>query len=185
MPLEHKTTALEVPHHPVSHQFDRTDVISKPGRDFCVAARTDSGRILSLAVGWGLALQSGRSTHQRDSLAQAKPARRSLTFLLAWFAVTTNLKIGVVHKENPAGRAITELLISLNLEADHAQLFVRPIGREEADANIASTPCGLMISMRSCARTCISFAKCPGLRPCAGPAQNMNIPTSRLYSDTG
>ena len=53
---------------------------------------------------------------------------------------TTNLKIGVVHKENPAGRAITKLLTSLDLEAEHAQLFVRPVGREEADANTARTP---------------------------------------------
>ena len=51
-----------------------------------------------------------------------------------------NLKIGVVHKENPAGRAITKLLTSPDLEAEHAQFFVRPVGREEADANTARTP---------------------------------------------
>ena len=65
---------------------------------------------------------------------------RSLTFLLAWIAITTNLKVGVVHKENPAGRAITKLLTSLDLAAEHAQLFIRPVGREEADANTACTP---------------------------------------------
>ena len=60
--------------------------------------------------------------------------------MLAWIAITTNLKIGVVHKENPAGRAITKLLTSLDLEEEHSRLFVRPVGREEADANTARTP---------------------------------------------
>ena len=74
---------------------------------------------------------------------------RSLTFLLAWIAIATNLKIGVVHKENPAGRAITKLLTSLDLEEERARLFVRPVGREEAGANTASTPYDL--AMQKCA----------------------------------
>ena len=41
---------------------------------------------------------------------------RHATFLLVWLASTTNLKIGVVHKENPAGRAITKLLGSPALD---------------------------------------------------------------------
>ena len=53
-------------------------------------------------------------------------------------AMTSNLKIGVVHKENPAGRAITKLLASLCLDNEHARLFVRAVGREEAAANTAS-----------------------------------------------
>ena len=63
--------------------------------------------------------------------------------------MTTNLKIGVVHKENPAGRAITKLLASLCLSNEHARLFVRSVGREEAAANTASTQYDL--AMQQCA----------------------------------
>ena len=52
-----------------------------------------------------MALQTGRLTLAVAGVSGAGKTR-SLTFLLAWFAVATNLKIGVVHKENPAGRAI-------------------------------------------------------------------------------
>ena len=62
---------------------------------------------------------------------------RSLTFLLAWQALTTHLKIAVVHKENPAGRAITKLLTAFELKPDHQRYFVRPVSREEAEANTA------------------------------------------------
>ena len=71
---------------------------------------------------------------------------RSLTFLSAWIAITTNR---VVHKENPASRAFTKLLASLDLDTEHAKLFVRPVGREEAAANTASTPHDL--AMQNCA----------------------------------
>ena len=83
-------------------------------------------------------LRSGRST-----LAVAggfgAGKTRSLTFLLAWLALTTHSKIAVVHKENPAGRAITKLLTTFELEPDHQQFFIRPVGREEAEANTVST----------------------------------------------
>ena len=65
--------------------------------------------------------------------------RGLLTFLLVWLALTTNLKIGVVYKENPAGRAITKLLGSLALDNEQAKLFVRAVSREEHMANAAST----------------------------------------------
>ena len=58
---------------------------------------------------------------------------------MAWFAITTNLRFGVAHKENPAGRAITKLLSSLDLDEDQQTLFVRPVGKEEANAKTAST----------------------------------------------
>ena len=58
--------------------------------------------------------------------------------MLAWFALTTNLHFGVSHKENPAGRAITKLLSSLDLNEDQQALFIRPVGKEEANANTAS-----------------------------------------------
>ena len=49
------------------------------------------------------------------------------------------MRFGVAHKENPAGRAITKLLSSLELDDDQQALFIRPVGREEAAANTAST----------------------------------------------
>ena len=61
-------------------------------------------------------LQTGRSTLAVAGVFGAGKTR-SLTFPLAWIAITTNLKIGMVHKENPTGRAITKLLISLDLES--------------------------------------------------------------------
>ena len=63
----------------------------------------------------------------------------ALTFLLAWLALTTHLKIAVVHKENPAGRAITKLLTAFDLEPDHQRYFMRPVSREEAETNTACT----------------------------------------------
>ena len=91
-----------------------------------------------LALSMVAALQSGRSTLAIAGVFGAGKTR-SLTYLLAWFALTTNLRFGVAHKENPAGRAITRLLDTLDLTADQQTLFVRPVGREEAAANTAST----------------------------------------------
>ena len=51
----------------------------------------------------------------------------------------TRPSTAVVHKENPAGRAIAKLLATFELEPDHHQRFTRPVGREEAEANTAST----------------------------------------------
>ena len=64
-----------------------------------------------------MALRTGRSTIAVAVFGAGKT--RSLTFLLAWLAITTNLKIGVVHKDNPAGRAIMKLLTSFDLKASH------------------------------------------------------------------
>ena len=68
---------------------------------------------------------------------------------IACLAMTTNLKIGVVHEENPAGRAITKLLASLGLDNERARLFVRAVGREEAAANTASTQYNCNAAMHS------------------------------------
>ena len=91
----------------------------------------------SVAFSLAAALQTGRSTLAVAGVCAGKT--RSLTFLLVWLALTTNLKIGVVHKENPAGRAITKLLGSLALDNEQAKLFVRAVSREEHMANAAST----------------------------------------------
>ena len=103
-----------------------------------MAARTDSAHIMSVALSFSAALQTGRSTLAVAGVFGAGKTR-SLTFLLVWLALTTNPKIGVVHKENPAGRAITKLLASLALDDEQAKLFVRAVGREENAANAAST----------------------------------------------
>ena len=86
MPLEHKTTALGIPyHHSVSYLFDGIDVLTQSlhslfglvatgntprycpqasqfGKDLCIAARTDSAHIISIALSMASALQTGRST---------------------------------------------------------------------------------------------------------------------------
>ena len=162
MPLEHKPTALGIPYSlPVSYQFDGAEELlhslhalfgllataNTPqycpqatgfGQQLCAAAGTDSAHILSIALSIVSALQSGRSTLGIAGVFGAGKTG-SLTFLLAWFAITTNLRFGVAHKENPAGRAITKLLSSLDLDEDQQTLFVRPVGREEEVANTAST----------------------------------------------
>ena len=66
-----------------------------------------------MASSLALALRSGRSTLAVAGVFGACKTR-SLTFLLAWLALTTHLKIAVVHKENPAGRAITKLLTAIS-----------------------------------------------------------------------
>ena len=92
-----------------------------------------------------LPLWSGRSTLAVAGVFGAGKTR-SLTFLLAWLALTTHLKIAVVHKENPAGRAITKLLTAFDLKPDHQRYFIRPVGREEAEANTACTSYDLRAS---------------------------------------
>ena len=163
MPIEHKAMALGIP-YPIraSYQFHGIDELmqslhsllgllvtgntprycpqaSRFAKDLCAAAGTDSAHIISIALTLASAIQSGCSTLAIAGVFGAGKTR-SLTFLLTWFAPTTNLKVGVVHKENPAGRAITKLLTSLNLEEDHTPLFISPVGREEAAANTAYTP---------------------------------------------
>ena len=51
-----------------------------------------------------------------------------------------------MHKENPAGRAITKLLTAFDLEPDRQRYFVRPVSREEAETNTACTAYDLRAS---------------------------------------
>ena len=51
-----------------------------------------------------------------------------------------------MRQENPAGRAITKLLTTFELEPDHQRYFIRPVGREEAEANTASAVYDLQAS---------------------------------------
>ena len=138
MPLEHKPKVLGIPYSiPVSYQFDGAEeLLHSLHALFGLLATantprycgTDSAHILSIALSIVSALQSGRSTLAVAGVLGAGKTR-SLTFLLAWFAITT---FGVAHKENPAGRAITKLLSSLDLDEDQQTLFVRPsVGKKQ------------------------------------------------------
>ena len=144
---EHKPTVLGIPGHvPIPYNLECTIVMLQSlhalfqllttggtlmycpqASDFAkvlgTAARHDNGHIVSLAASLALALRSGRST-----LAVA-----------GVFGAGKNLKIAVVHKENPAGRAITKLLTAFELKPDRQRYFVRPVSREEAEANTACT----------------------------------------------
>ena len=74
-----------------------------------------------MAASLALALRAGRSTLAVAGVFGAGKIR-SLTFLLAWLALTTHLKIAVVHEENPAGWTITELLTAFDLEPHHQDI---------------------------------------------------------------
>ena len=155
---EHKPTVLGIPGHmPIPYHLECTIVVLQSlhalfrllttggTKAFGTAARQDNGHIASLASSLALALRSGRSTLAVSGVFGAGKTR-SLTFLLAWLALTTHLKIAVVHKENPAGRAITKLLTAFELEPDHQRYFIRPVGREEAETNTACTAYDLRAS---------------------------------------
>ena len=164
---EHKPTVLGIPGHvPIPYNLECTIVMLQSlhalfqllttggtlmycpqASDFAkaLAARHDNGHIVSLAASLALALRSGRSTLAVAGVFGAGKTR-SLTFLLAWLALTTHLKIAVAHKENPAGRAITKLLTAFELKPDHQRYFVRPVSREEAEANTACTSYDLRAS---------------------------------------
>ena len=166
---EHKPTALGIPGQvPIPYQLECTVVLLQSlhalfqllttgstlqhcpqAAGFAVAlgtaARHDNGHIVSMASSLALALRSGRSTLAVAGVLGAGKTR-SLTFLLAWLALTTHLKIAVVHKENPAGRAITKLLTAFDLAPDHQRYFIRPVSREEAETNTACTAYDLRAS---------------------------------------
>ena len=40
-----------------------------------------------------------------------------------WYNICNRSKIAIVHKENPAGRAITKLLTAFELKPDHCEVF--------------------------------------------------------------
>ena len=138
---EHKPTVLGIPGQvPIPYQLECTVVLLQSlhalfqllttgstlqhcpqAAGFAVAlgtaARQDNGHIVSMASSLALALRSA-----------------------------THLKIAVVHKENPAGRAITKLLTAFDLEPDHQRYFIRPVSREEAETNTACTAYDLRAS---------------------------------------
>ena len=166
---EHKPTVLGIPGQvPIPYQLECTVVLLQSlhalfqllttgstlqhcpqAAGFAVAlgtaARHENGHIVSMASSLALALRSGRSTLAVAGVFGAGKTR-SLTFLLAWLALTTHLKIAVVHKENPAGRAITKLLTAFDLAPDHQRYFIRPVSREEAETNTACTAYDLRAS---------------------------------------
>ena len=127
-----------------------------PGHSARQPARADTGHIASVASSLALALRSERSTLAVAGVFGAGKTR-SLTFLLAWLALTTHIKIAVAHKENPAGRAITKLLTTFDLQPCHQQYFIRPVGREEAAANTANAAFDLQASQAA--------SRIPGSQP--------------------
>ena len=70
----------------------------------------------------------------QESLGQAK-RDPSLSCLPGWPSLP--ISKSQVHKENPAGGAITKLLTAFELEPDPCRYFIRPVGREKAEANTA------------------------------------------------
>ena len=126
-------------------QHNASTVPKLPASLWHQAPPHDNGHIVSMAASLALALRSGRSTLAAAGVFGAGKTR-SLTFPLAWLALATHLKIAVVHKENPAGRAITKLLTAFDLGPDHQRYFVRPVSREEAETNIACTDYDLRAS---------------------------------------
>ena len=116
---EHKPTVLGIPGHvPIPYHLECAIVVLQSLHALFRLLTTGNTLASSLA----LALRSGRSTLAVAGVFGAGKTR-SLTFLLAWLALTTHLKIAVVHKENPAGRAITKLLATFELEPDHQRYF--------------------------------------------------------------
>ena len=166
---EHKPTVLGIPGHvPIPYHLECTIVVLQSlhalfqllttggtlaycpqAADFAkalgTAARHDNGHIVSLASSPALALRSGRSTLAVAGVFGARKTR-SLTFLLAWLALTTISKLQMVHKENPAGGAITKLLTAFELKPDHQRYFIQAVGGEEAEANTACTAYDLRAS---------------------------------------
>ena len=136
-----------------------------------------------MAASLALALRAGRSTLAVAGVFGAGKTR-SLTFLLAWLALTTHLKIAVVHKENPAGRAITKLLTAFDLEPDHQRYFIRPVSREEAETNTACTNCDLRASE---AASFIPQLPCGDCHywACLGPKRANPFHTQHSYGECG
>ena len=110
------------------------------------AARQDNGHIVSMASSLALALPSVWQINLGSSrcLWCGQDWIPNLSPRLA--GSYPHLEIAVVHKENPAGRAITKLLTAFDLEPDHQRYFIRPVSRKEAETNTACTDYDLRAS---------------------------------------
>ena len=160
LPDEHKPTALGIPAHlPIPYHLECARAMlqslhalfallatgdtltycpqaATSAKALSAAARTDNGHIASLASsGTGAAF---RKVHTCGVFGAGKT--RSLTFPLAWLALTTHLKIAAAHKENPAGRAITKLLTTFDLQPSHQQHFIRPVGLKKQRQTLPKQP---------------------------------------------
>ena len=92
------------------------------------AARHDNGHIVSLASSLALALRSGRSTLAVAGVFGAGKTR-SLTFLLAWLALTTHLKSSAQRES--CGWSHHQATYCFELKPDHQRYFIRPVGRRQ------------------------------------------------------
>ena len=103
------------------------------------AAQHDNGHIVSLAS----------SPSAGSPIRQIHPScgrslwgkENEISHLLARLAgLTTISKLQMVHKENPAGGAITKLLTAFELKPDHQRYFIQAVGGEEAEATLPAQP---------------------------------------------
>ena len=103
-------------------------------RQLCSAAGTDSAHILSIALSMVSALQSGRSSLAIAGVFGAGKTR-SLTFLLAWFAITTNLRFGVAHKEGSGHEVIARSLKQTQEEKLRDVFLLIPVKKRASREN--------------------------------------------------
>ena len=78
-------------------------------KHICETAATDSGHFVAVLSGVYLSLLTGRKAlHIQGVFGAGKT--RSVTLLMVWIAFSTEAKIIFLSKENPAGRAVEDLM---------------------------------------------------------------------------
>ena len=110
------------PHHDALVSSLRTlvDIImlGRPGlspdlaplaQHICETAATDSGHLVAVLSGVYLSLLTGRKALNIQGVFGAGKTR-SVTLLMVWIAFSTEAKIIFLSKENPAGRAVEDLM---------------------------------------------------------------------------
>ena len=78
-------------------------------KHICETAATDSGHFVAVLSGVYLSLLTGRKALNIQGIFGAGKTR-SVTLLMVWIAFSTEAKIIFLSKENPAGRAIEDLM---------------------------------------------------------------------------
>ena len=78
-------------------------------KHICETAATDSGHFVAVLSGVYLSLLTGRKALNIQGVFGAGKTR-SVTLLMVWIAFSTEAKIIFLSKENPAGRAVEDLM---------------------------------------------------------------------------
>ena len=78
-------------------------------KHICETAATDSGHFVAVLSGVYLSLLTGRKALNIQGVFGAGKTR-SVTLLMVWIAFSTDAKIIFLSKENPAGRAVEDLM---------------------------------------------------------------------------